>query len=109
VLYGADKKPVAYFPLDRDAMLIGRIDAVSGCFPQIDVSEWVDEATARRVSRKHALLLHVRGSDNFVLRPLPGNTGTQVNAEMCAGADVPLAVGARVILGGAVRFKFEVT
>ncbi len=110
VLYGADKRPVQYFPLGKDAMLIGRLDPASGCFPDIDVSEWVDAVTARKVSRKHALILHVRGSDSFTLRPLPGNTGTQVNAQLCPGPDdVPLAPGTRVILGGAVRLKFEVT
>jgi hypothetical protein len=110
VLYGVDKQPVHYFALSKDATLVGRLDAASGCFPEIDVSEHVDEATARKVSRKHALILRSRSSDSFTLRPLPGNTGTQVEKRMLSGPEeVPLTPGTRVILGGAVRFKFEVT
>jgi FHA domain len=109
VLYGADKQPVHYFALSKDAMLVGRLDAASGCFPDIDVSEYVDEPTARKVSRKHALILRSRSSDSFTLRPLPGNTGTQVEKRMLAGTeDVPLMPGTRLVLGGAVRLKFEV-
>ena len=52
---------------------------------------------------------HERAGDTFSLRPLPGNTGTQVNAEMLSGPeDVPLAPGTRIILGGVVRLKFEI-
>ena len=109
VLYGADKQPVHYFALSKDAMLVGRLDAASGCFPDIDVSEYVDESTARKVSRKHALILRSRSSDSFTLRALPGNTGTQVEKRMLAGSEeVPLMPGMRLVLGGAVRFKFEV-
>jgi hypothetical protein len=109
VLYGPDKRPLQFFPLTKDALLIGRLDPVNGCFPDVDVCEWVDEATARKVSRRHALVLHVRASDSFILRALPGNTGTQVNTEMLAGQDdVVLAPGTRVILGGVIRFKFEI-
>jgi hypothetical protein len=109
VLYGPDKQPVHYFALSKDAMLVGRLDAASGTFPDIDVSEHVDEATARKVSRKHALILRSRSSETFSLRALPGNTGTQVDARLLSGPEeVPLPPGTRVILGGAVRFKFEV-
>jgi hypothetical protein len=109
VLYGPDKQPVRYFALDRDAMLVGRLDPASGCFPEIDVGEWVDQATARKVSRKHALILRLRNSDKFTLRALPGNTGTQVEKRLLAASEeAPLTNGTRVILGGAVRFKFEV-
>jgi hypothetical protein len=110
VLYGPDKRPVNFFPLTKDVLLIGRLDPVSGCFPDVDVSEWVEEATARKVSRRHALILRSRATGIFTLRPLPGNTGTQVNAELLsAPEDVPLSTGTRVILGGVVRFKFEIT
>ncbi len=109
VLYGPDRQPLHYFALSKDAMLVGRLDAASGCFPDIDVGEYVDEATARKVSRKHALILRARSSDSFTLRPLPGNTGTQVDARLLTGLEeVPLPPGTRVILGGAVRLKFEV-
>jgi hypothetical protein len=55
------------------------------------------------------LILRSRSSDSFALRPLAGNTGTQVGMLMLLGTEeVPLTPGTRVILGGAVRFKFEV-
>ncbi|MCI0460767.1 MAG: FHA domain-containing protein [Gemmataceae bacterium] len=109
VLYGPDKQPRHYFPLTGDAVLIGRLDPVNNCFPDIDLGEFVEEATARRVSRKHALVLHARASDTYILRPLPGNTGTQVEKRMVAGGqDVPLTPGTRLVLGGVVRLKFEV-
>ncbi|HYT90233.1 MAG TPA: FHA domain-containing protein, partial [Gemmataceae bacterium] len=108
VLYGPDKRPVHYFPLTKDVLLIGRLDPVRGCFPDVDLSEWVDEATARKVSRRHALILRSRATNGFSLRPLPGNTGTQVNTNLLsAPEDVPLTAGTRIILGGTVRFKFE--
>jgi hypothetical protein len=95
--------------LSKDATLVGRLDAANGCFPEIDVSDHVEEATARKVSRKHALILRSRSSDGFTLRPLPGNTGTQVEKRLLTGPeDVPLTPGTRIVLGGAVRFKFEV-
>jgi hypothetical protein len=110
VLYGADKQPLHYFPLEKDATLIGRLDAVEGNFPDIDVNEWLDPATARKVSRKHALVLRVRANNSFLLRPLAGNTGTQLESDMVVPlADYPLTPGQRFILGGGVRFKFEIT
>ncbi len=109
MLYDADKQPMHYFVLNKDAILVGRLDAASGCFPDIDVSEYVDDSTARKVSRKHALILRSRSSDSFTLRALPGNTGTQVEKRMVAGPeDVALTPGTRIVLGGVVRFKFEV-
>src|SRR5262249_5097688 len=109
VLYGADRKPVHYFPLTKDVTLIGRLDPVGGSFPDIDVRPFVDETSARKISRSHALILRSRAADAYTLRPLAGNTGTQVEADMVpAQADYPLQPGTRLILGGAVRFKFEV-
>jgi hypothetical protein len=110
VLYGADRKPQRYFPLTRDVTLIGRLDAVQGSFPDIDVDICVDAATARKVSRRHALVLHSRADDTFRLRPLGGNTGTQIEADMVVPlVDYPLTPGTRFVLGGGVRFKFEIT
>jgi len=110
VLYGPDKQPLRYFQLTKDVTLIGRQDAVEASFPEIDVAEWLDEASARRVSRQHALVLHTRINDCFSLRPLAGNTGTQLETEMLvAQQDYPLKPGQRIILGGVVRFKFEIT
>jgi hypothetical protein len=109
VLYGPQKQPLHYFSLTKDVTLIGRSDAVSGSFPDIDLAAWLDPAQARRVSRKHALVFRSRADRRCWLRPLAGNTGTQIEADMVpALADYPLAPGLRIIFGGAVRFKFEV-
>jgi hypothetical protein len=108
VLYGADKKPIHSFPVVKDVTLIGRLDPLRGNFPDIDLGEWLEEASARKVSRKHAILLHTRATDGFCLRPLAGNTGTQIEQEMVeALKDHPLVPGTRLILGGVARFKFE--
>jgi hypothetical protein len=109
VLYGSDKSPVQYFALTKDAMLIGRLDAVAGVFPDIDLDEWFDRATIRRISRQHALILRTRANSTFVLRPLAGNTGTQLETQMVAPQqDYPLRPGHHIILGGAIRLKFEI-
>jgi hypothetical protein len=109
VLYGADKKPIHAFPLGKDVILIGRRDPMRGNFPDIDVGEWLGASAARTVSRKHALVLHTRADDSFSLRPLAGNTGTQIEQDMVEPLkDYPLKAGIRLILGGTVRFKFEI-
>jgi hypothetical protein len=109
VLYGPDRQPLHWFALAKDATLIGRLDAPGGNFPDIDVDEWLDAATARRISRQHAVVLRSRVTGDFALRPLPGNTGTQVEADMVMPMiDYPLAPGQRLILGGVARFKFEI-
>jgi hypothetical protein len=109
VLLRPDKQPLRWFPLSKDATLIGRQDPVSGTFPDIDLAEWLDVAAVRKVSRKHALVLHSRASDAFFFRPLAGNTGTQIDADMVLPLrDYPLAPGRRIILGGAVRLRFEI-
>jgi hypothetical protein len=109
VLYGPDRQPLQYFPLTKDAMLIGRLDAVSGIFPDIDLDAWFDRATIRKISRQHALILRTRASASFALRPLLGNTGTQLEMQMVqAMQDCPLRPGHRIILGGVIRLKFEI-
>ena len=109
ILFGPDKQPAQYFSLTKDAVLIGRLDAVAGVFPEIDVTQWLDAAAARKVSRQHALVLRSRTGGGFTVRPLAGNTGTQIEADMVPALhDYPLKPGTRVILGGAVRFKFDV-
>jgi hypothetical protein len=108
VLLGPDKQPIRYFPIDKDVTAIGRSDPVSGHFPDLDVGRWLDKETARKVSRRHALVLRQRQDNSFLLRPLSGNTGTQINQDMVAAMqDYPLALGTRLILGGAVRLRFE--
>jgi hypothetical protein len=109
VLYGVNKQPVKYFALEKDAVLLGRLDAVAGNFPDIDLDEWFDRAITRRISRQHALILRTRASSTFVLRPLTGNTGTQLEAQMLpAMQDYPLRPGHRIILGGVIRLKFDI-
>jgi hypothetical protein len=108
VLIGADKQPVQYFSLTKDAVLIGRLDVVAGVFPEIDVTQWLEASTARKVSRQHALVLRSRTGGEFSMRPLAGNTGTQIETDMVPPlCDYLLKPGTRIILGGAVRFRFE--
>jgi hypothetical protein len=109
VLYGPDKQPLRYFALVKDTTLIGRLDAVSGNFPDVELDEWFDRGTIRKISRQHALVLRSRGTRTFALRPLAGNTGTQLEGDMVAPQqDYPLRPGHRIILGGVVRLKFEI-
>jgi FHA domain-containing protein len=110
VLIGEDKQPVQYFPIDKDVTAVGRAEPLHGHFPDVDVSAWLEPETARKVSRRHALVLRQRQDNSFLLRPLAGNTGTQINQDMVAAMhDYPLLPGTRLILGGAVRLRFEVT
>jgi hypothetical protein len=109
ILVGADKRPLQYFRIDKDVIAIGRADPLHGHFPDIDVSTWLDAVSARKVSRRHALILRQRQDGSLCLRPLAGNTGTQINQDMVeAKQDYPLVPGTRLILGGAVRLRFEV-
>ncbi len=109
VLYDVDRQPLHYFALGKDVTLIGRLDAPGGNFPDIDLDEWLDVLTARKISRQHALVLRSRSSGNMSVRPLPGNTGTQIETEMVLPMhDYPLTPGQRLILGGVARFKFEI-
>jgi hypothetical protein len=109
VLYGADKQPLHSFPLRKDITLIGRRDPMRGNFPDIDLAHWLGEFLARSVSRKHAMVLHTRSDDSFALRPLAGNTGTQIEQDMVEPLkDYPLKPGMRLILGGKVRLKFDI-
>jgi hypothetical protein len=109
VLYDSDKQPLQYFALDKDALMIGRLDAVKGVFPDIDLDQWFDRATIRKISRQHALILRTRATGVFALRPLVGNTGTQLETQMLeAMTDHPLRPGHRILLGGVIRLKFEI-
>jgi hypothetical protein len=109
VVYGRDKLPLQYFALTKDATLIGRLDAVAGNFPDIDLDEWFDRSITRRISRQHALILRSRATQTFALRPLAGNTGTQLETEMVQPQqDYPLRPGHRMVLGGVIRLKFDI-
>src|SRR5262245_66475910 len=109
VVYSADRQPLCHFALDRDVTLIGRTDPMAGTFADLDLGKLLDEPTARKVARKHALVLRSRETGAYVLRPLARNTGTQLGGELVEElCDYPLADGTRVVLGGVVRLKFEV-
>ena len=87
---------------------MGRQDAVRGDFPDLDLAGLLDESAARKVSRRHAELLRARSTQSYLLRPLPGNTGTQVGKELATpGKEYPLIDGTPIVLGGAVWMKFE--
>jgi hypothetical protein len=93
--------------LDRDVTRIGRDDPVRGDFVDLDISRLFDAETARKVSRKHCVVLRSRETQTFVLRPLAKNTGTQVGNDLIAElTDHPLTDGTRIVLGGAVRMRF---
>lgn len=110
VLYGSQREVLQRFPLVREVTVIGRQDPVEAVFPEIDLAACLEPAMARRVSRQHVAIVHSRQDGSYALRPLPGNTGTQLEAEMlAAGQDYPLQPGSRIILGGAVRLKFELS
>ena len=109
VVYSADKQPIHYQTLDRDVTLIGRTDGLGGMFADLDLGRFFDDTLARKVSRKHAVILRFRDSGSYVLRPLAKNTGTQIEREMAVDLkDYPLVDGTRIILGGQVRLKFEI-
>ncbi len=102
------RQPVRYFPLAKDVVVLGREDAVRGDFPDLDLASLVDESLARKVSRRHAEVLRARDSQTFSLRPLPGNTGTQVGKELATpGQNYPLTDGTPIVLGGVIWLKFE--
>lgn len=109
VVYDDDLEPIHTLPLDRDVTRIGRNDPVRGDFVELDIAALFDAAAARKVSRKHALVLRLRETGTYLLRPLARNTGTQIGGELARElVDYPLAAGTRIVLGGAVRLKFLV-
>lgn len=102
------RQPIRYVPIVKDVVLIGREDPVRGDFPDLDLASLLDPAAAKKVSRRHAELLRARDSQSFSLRPLPGNTGTQVGKELASpGQHYPLTDGTPIVLGGVVWMKFE--
>ena len=110
VLYSDTKPrvPVQYFPVAKDVLLIGRQDAIRGDFPDVDLGSLVDAASSRKISRRHAEILRARDSQTFSLRPLPGNTGTQIGKDLAAdGQSYTLTDGTPIVLGGVVWMKFE--
>lgn len=109
VVYSDQKEPIHYCPINKDVTIIGRADPIRGDFPEVDLSELFDTSISRRISRKHALILRSRITGTCSLRPLAGNTGTQIEKELVAPLqDYLLTAGTRIILGGVIRLKFEV-
>jgi hypothetical protein len=107
VVYSAQRQPIHTLVLDRDVTRIGRNDPVHGDFVELDVSRLFDAETARKVSRKHCLVLRSRETQTYTLRPLARNTGTQVGTALADElTDYPLTDGTRIVLGGVVRMKF---
>lgn len=109
VLYDRNNRPLATYVLTKDATTIGRLDAVAGVFPDIDLASLLEADDARKISRQHAMILRSRDGQKLALRPLAGNTGTQLEADMVLpDQDYPLPAGTRLLLGGVARFKVEV-
>jgi len=109
VVYSEQKLPIHYCSITKDVTMIGRSDPVRGDFPDLDLSEMFDNSLSRKISRKHAMILRSRTTGNYSLRPLGGNTGTQVEKELAVALqDYPLTSGTRIVLGGIVRLKFEI-
>lgn len=110
VTYSIDRKPIHHFVIDKDVTIIGRNDPVRNVFVDLDFSEVLEPELARKVSRRHAMVLRSRENLSMVFRPMEGNTGTQIEGAIAeAGQDYPLTDGTRIILGGTVRIKFEIT
>ncbi|MDB5387827.1 MAG: hypothetical protein JWM11_3473 [Planctomycetaceae bacterium] len=109
VVYSEQKEPIHYCVIAKDVTLVGRSDPVRGDFPDLDLSELFDTSISKRISRKHVMILRSRTTGTYSLRPLGGNTGTQVEKELATQLqDYPLTSGTRLVLGGVVRLKFEV-
>ena len=110
VTYSVDRKPIHHFVIDKDVTIIGRNDPVRNIFVDLDFSEFLEPDLSRKVSRRHAMVLRSRENMSMVFRPMEGNTGTQIEGTIAEpGQDYPLTDGTRIILGGAVRIKFEIT
>ena len=104
----SEREPIHYCTIDKDVTIIGRGDPVRGDFPDLDLGELLDSSVALKVSRKHAMVLRSRDKQLYVLRPLAGNTGTQIEKDLATALqDYPLSNGTRIVLGGVVRIKFD--
>jgi len=100
-------------PDDRSQLLIGRADAASGNYPEVDLG--IDEdSVASGVSRKHAIL---RRDSSGVWSILDGDgvagsaNGTRVIAggvtqKLVPGQSVSLSAGTELVLG-AYKLRFE--
>jgi len=89
----------AHIPLIAQAeLLIGRVDDVSGIYPDVDMTPHGGEDGG--VSRRHALLGHDQGA--WYVVDLDSTNGTYVNgAELAPQVRVPVRDGDRIGLGDA--------
>lgn len=109
VVYSEQKEPIHYCAINKDVTIIGRGDPVRGDFPDLDLGELFDSSVSRRISRKHVMVLRSRTAGTYSIRPLGGNTGTQIEKELATQLlDYPLVTGTRLVLGGIIRLKFEI-
>ncbi|MES2790570.1 MAG: FHA domain-containing protein [Planctomycetota bacterium] len=109
VVYSEQKEPIHYCAINKDVTIIGRGDPVRGDFPDLDLGELFDSSVSRRISRKHVMVLRSRTGGTYSVRPLGGNTGTQIEKELATQlSDYPLVTGTRLVLGGVIRLKFEI-
>jgi uncharacterized OB-fold protein len=89
----------AYIPLiEQPELLIGRVDDVSGIYPDVDMTPHGGEEGG--VSRRHALLGHERGA--WYIVDLDSTNGTYVNGvEIAPQVHVPVEDGDQIGLGDA--------
>jgi predicted amidophosphoribosyltransferase len=89
----------AQIPLiEQPELLIGRVDDVSGIYPDVDMTPHGGEEGG--VSRRHALLVHDQGA--WYVVDLDSTNGTYVNGtEIAPQVRVPVADGDRISLGDA--------
>jgi pSer/pThr/pTyr-binding forkhead associated (FHA) protein len=91
------------FPLSAPESQIGRWDADSGIFPDVDLDSDDPEA---KVSRRHARIMMSDG--NYFVEDLGSTNGTFVNRgkRLPAGERQPLKDGDEIIVGKTfLRFK----
>ncbi len=97
-----NKEPAYTHPIAHDETLIGRYDALSGAEPELDLTDWDDEA---KTSRKHAFIYRMSGE--HYLYPV-SNAGTQVGSTIVEmGTRHKLQDGDVIILSMAIAMKFH--
>jgi len=84
------------FPITKDSVNIGRWDADSGAFPEIDLSQ---DDPGSHVSRKHARIFFK--DDNYFIEDLGSTNGTFVNKgpRLAAGVPQELQSGDEIVVG----------
>ena len=75
------------FPLQKEAVLVGRMDPNSNIFPDVDLSKFDPET---KISRRHARIW--REGDTFLVEDLGSVNGTVVNDSIRLGPRQPRAL-----------------